>query len=60
MLTSARRLQHLLGDILDMAVTFAFSEESLRERPFEWATPPDRMAERAKRFAEKQQRQDAE
>ena len=34
-------------------ITLAFSDESLRERPFEWAKPPDRMAERAKKFAEK-------
>ena len=35
-------------------IALAFSEDSLRERPFEWAKPPDRMAERAKKFAEKQ------
>jgi two-component system cell cycle sensor histidine kinase PleC len=35
-------------------ITLVFPEESLRERPFEWAKPPDRMAERAKKFAEKQ------
>src|SRR6185369_15790951 len=35
-------------------VAMRFSAESMRERPFEWAKPPDRMAERARRFAEKQ------
>ena len=35
-------------------VTLVFAEESVRERPFEWAKPPDRMAERARRFAEKE------
>ncbi len=63
----AKSLTELLGGTLAIesvrghgtTVTLAFSEESLRERPFEWAKPPDRMAERAKRFAERQ-RQGAE
>lgn len=57
----AKSLTELLGGTLTIAsergqgttVTLAFSEESLRERPFEWAKPPDRMAERARHFAEK-------
>ena len=58
----AKSLTELLGGTLFIesvrghgtTITLAFSEESLRERPFEWAKPPDRMAERAKKFAEKQ------
>jgi signal transduction histidine kinase len=58
----AKSLTELLGGRLFIesvrghgtTITLAFSEESLRERPFEWAKPPDRMAERARRFAEKQ------
>jgi signal transduction histidine kinase len=58
----AKSLTELLGGKLDIestrgqgtSVTLSFSEESVRERPFEWARPPDRMAERAKKFAEKQ------
>jgi signal transduction histidine kinase len=60
----AKSLTELLGGTLSIesergrgtTVTLAFSEESMRERPFEWAAPPDRMAERAKRFAEKEAR----
>ena len=60
----AKSLTELLGGSLGIesvrghgtTVTLAFSEESLRERPFEWAKPRDRMAERAKKFAEKQGR----
>lgn len=58
----AKSLTELLGGTLFIesvrghgtTITLAFAEESLRERPFEWAKPPDRMAERAKKFAEKQ------
>ena len=58
----AKSLTELLGGTLVIesvrghgtTITLAFAEETLRERPFEWAKPPDRMAERAKKFAEKQ------
>lgn len=58
----AKSLTELLGGTLTIAsergmgttITLTFSEESVRERPFEWSKPPDRMAERAKKFAEKQ------
>ncbi|MFO0988571.1 MAG: ATP-binding protein [Alphaproteobacteria bacterium] len=58
----AKSLTELLGGTLFIesvrgrgtTIALAFSEDSLRERPFEWAKPPDRMAERAKKFAEKQ------
>ena len=58
----AKSLTQLLGGKLTIesargqgtTVAMRFSAESMRERPFEWAKPPDRMAERAKRFAEKQ------
>ncbi|HEY7609805.1 MAG TPA: HAMP domain-containing sensor histidine kinase [Alphaproteobacteria bacterium] len=58
----AKSLTELLGGRLTIAsmrgqgttVALAFSADSMRERPFEWAKPPDRMAERARRFAEKQ------
>ena len=58
----AKSLTELLGGKLTIAsergmgttITLAFSEDSVRERPFEWQKPPDRMAERAKKFAEKQ------
>ncbi len=57
----AKSLTDLLGGTLRIesmpghgtTITVVFTEDSLRERPFEWARPPDRMAERAKRFAEK-------
>jgi len=60
----AKSLTELLGGTLNIesesgrgtTVTLAFSEESLRERPFQWEKPPDRMAERARRFAEKEAR----
>ena len=58
----AKSLTQLLGGKLTIesargqgtTVAMRFSAESMRERPFEWAKPPDRMAERARRFAEKQ------
>ncbi len=58
----AKSLTELLGGRLTIAsargkgttITLVFSAESMRERPFEWGKPPDRMAERLKRFAGKQ------
>jgi signal transduction histidine kinase len=58
----AKSLTQLLGGKLTIesargqgtTVAMRFSAESMRERPFEWSRPPDRMAERARRFAEKQ------
>lgn len=58
----AKSLTQLLGGKLTIesargqgtTVAMRFSAESMRERPFEWSKPPDRMAERARRFAEKQ------
>jgi signal transduction histidine kinase len=63
----AKSLTELLGGSLHIesehgkgtTVRLAFSNESMRERPFEWAKPPDRMAERARRFAEKEARAQA-
>ncbi len=58
----AKSLTELLGGRMSIAsergqgtaVTLAFSEESMRERAHEWSKPADRMAERARKFAEKQ------
>ena len=57
----AKSLTELLGGSLSIAserglgttVTLAFSQESMRERAHEWTKPADRMAERARKFAEK-------